>query len=244
MQYVVDTISSRSHYMIILLDSLRALGGRASATDVYAWLENNGHAREEDLKKIQNDGGTRFHKEVRFARKELYDAGLITDEGPGVWGLSETGAATLLTSAGARAIVRMRHGGRKRTLEQAIPEDESTRLSPTTGPIPRSWTGTVTRNADGLCWTYALRFGETTLWKVGQASDLRVRIDDINRHLPSEIYPERWVLYRSHPWANAKLAYAMEQTVLKTLESFRTTGERVMCEAEEIRTAWDRAAIP
>ncbi|MER8921041.1 winged helix-turn-helix domain-containing protein [Mesorhizobium sp. M0802] len=238
----MKTISSRDHYMIVVLDALRALGGRALSNDVYAWLQENGHAREDDLKIIQSDGGTRFRKEVRFARKELYDAGLVTMEGYGDWGLSDVGASTFLTPAGARAIAGMRNNSSEISLAQ--PNSGSViNPRPTTGPIPTAWTATVSRRIDGVAWTYVSRFGETNLWKIGQADDIRARIDEINRHLPVEIYPEKWGAFRSHPWSDTRSAYVMEQVILNSLGAHRSQGERVMCREDQIRAAWDQSVL-
>lgn len=226
--------------MIVVLDALRALGGRALSNDVYAWLQKNGHAREDDLKIIQSDGGTRFHKEVRFARKELYDAGLVTMEGYGNWGLSDVGAITFLTPAGARAIVGMRHSSSEIFAARPNSSQEVNGARPTTGPIPSAWTATVSRKINGVAWTYVARFAETNLWKIGQADDIRTRISEFNRHLPSEIFPQRWIPFRSHPWPDTRSAYAMEQAILNFLAAYRSQGERVMCREDQICTAWER----
>ena len=104
----MQEISSRTLYMIAILEALREMGGEAPTPDVYNWLESSGHAREADLRSIQTDGGTRFKKEVRFARKELFDAGLLSSKRRGLWTLTANGAATDLTPERALAIVRSR----------------------------------------------------------------------------------------------------------------------------------------
>ncbi len=227
--------------MIALLDALRALGGRALSGDVYRWLETNGFAREGDLETIQSDGGSRFRKEVRFARKELYDAGLITNEGSGDWGLSDIGISTILTPDGARAIIASRYRPAENRDGQADVTSYSREALPTTGPIPVGWTATTTRNVDGMCWTYVCRFGRSDLWKIGQTENISSRVRELNRHLPVEIYQDTWGAFRTHPWPDVLAAYSMEQTMLTFLASYRTQGERVMCNERDIIAAWHQA---
>jgi hypothetical protein len=43
---------------------------------------------------------------------------------------------------------------------------------PTTGPVPHSWQGVVSRDAAPLSFTYVFQFGNRDLWKVGHATDL------------------------------------------------------------------------
>ena len=80
-------IPSRYLYMIALLDFLREAGPSVPAA-AYDWLVIQGIARQEDLDLRQKDGGSRFHKEVRFARQELLAAGLIQAGLNGQWAIS------------------------------------------------------------------------------------------------------------------------------------------------------------
>lgn len=91
--------------MIHLLDALRDLGGAASCSEVYDWFLRSGHARAEDVRKVQRDGGTRFRKEVRFARKELFDAGAVANDGPGLWRLTSAGESLHLDHESANRLV-------------------------------------------------------------------------------------------------------------------------------------------
>jgi restriction system protein len=96
---------SRYIYMAAVLDALRALSRSARSSEVYDWLIREGIAKKSDRETVQQDGGTRFKKEVRWARKELFDAGLLGAPAPGVWALTSSGAATYLDEGGARALV-------------------------------------------------------------------------------------------------------------------------------------------
>jgi hypothetical protein len=73
------SIASRYHYMINLLETLRAFGGSSTSREVYRWFKEQGIARPEDLAIIQESRDTRFVKEVRFARQLLYYAGLVAE---------------------------------------------------------------------------------------------------------------------------------------------------------------------
>lgn len=98
-------IPSRPYYMIHLLDALRELGGSAKSTDVYDWLEKQGLARADDLQIVQTDQGTRFKKEVRWARKELFDSGLISNVRRGSWTLTAAGKGATLDHESANRLV-------------------------------------------------------------------------------------------------------------------------------------------
>jgi Mrr N-terminal domain len=91
--------------MMHLLDALRALGGRGTCSAVYGWLEEHGIARPEDLTTIQTDKGTSFKKEVRWARKELFDAGLLGNKGRGHWYLTSVGQTATLDHVSANRLV-------------------------------------------------------------------------------------------------------------------------------------------
>ncbi len=96
---------SRYVYMAGVLDALNRLGRSASATEIYDWLVENGVAIKSDLVIRQKDGGSRFKKEVRWARKELFDAGILDAPAPGTWALSVRGIGLTLTDDDARAII-------------------------------------------------------------------------------------------------------------------------------------------
>jgi hypothetical protein len=117
--------------------------------------------------------------------------------------------------------------------------DEGT---PTTGPIPTPWTATVQHSLDAPAWTYALRFGDRRLWKVGQTEDLEKRLSDVNKHAPTEVLHEQWRPAFHQRWGNAILAQKMEQKVFGLLATQRTIGERIQCSELDLETAWTSAA--
>lgn len=109
---------------------------------------------------------------------------------------------------------------------------------PTTGPVPSSWTGASGRDVNRTAFTYALRFGNTDIWKIGYAVDVKERLKQVNWHIPMEIVPERWSLKFQQQWQSETDAYAMEQRMLRGLDRHRTEGERVKCSEPELLTAW------
>lgn len=240
--------SGRYAYMVHTISGLTAMGGAAKPQEVYDWLQREGHALAEDLTTIQKDGGTRFRKEVRWARKELFDAGLLDTSSDGRWALTELGARGPLTIAQAQAIVRARtqlrrHGGD----QPSIPSLDASRAGrelddarATTGPTPSDWTGVVSRSVDLPAFTYVAQFGERDIWKVGFSGSLEGRLADLNRHVPYEVLGERWAMRWSRLWPNASLAYQSEQALLAALMARRTTGERLCCESTEIEVVWKR----
>lgn len=115
----VERAPSRYRYMAGVLDSLRALGGEAAVGRVYEWLVEQKIAYPDDLTTLQSDGGSRFHKEVRWARKELFDAGLLMAPDRGTWALTDTGFVTELTPQAARQMVSARASERRRMKAEA-----------------------------------------------------------------------------------------------------------------------------
>jgi hypothetical protein len=115
---------------------------------------------------------------------------------------------------------------------------------PTYGPIPSSWSGTVSHDANAAATTYAFRFGKRNLWKIGHAQDLPARLRDVNEHVPYEVLGERWSIARRRRWQTQKKAYEMEQQLLGLLAAGRTVGERVHSTEDELRAAWVGAVGP
>jgi hypothetical protein len=113
---------------------------------------------------------------------------------------------------------------------------------PTTGPTPSDWSGVVKRSGDLPAVTYAMQFGQRSLWKIGHAQSLEDRLDEINKHLPVEVLDECWEIALVHKCLDSLLAYDMEQKVLELLSKHRTINERVMCSKSELEAAWTSAA--
>ncbi|GJE71711.1 hypothetical protein [Methylorubrum podarium] len=109
---------------------------------------------------------------------------------------------------------------------------------PTTGPTPSDWAGTVTRTTEAEAWTYAMRFGKRSVWKVGHTQNVDQRLNDVNKHIPIEEIGEGWTLALKQRWPNSVAAYAMEQRVFQNLSASRTTGERIRCSEGQMLSAW------
>lgn len=218
--------------MVHMLEVLRASGGSLRSTAVFDRFKTEGYAREADLLHTQASGETRFAKEVRFARLELVEAGLVQHSEDGVWSLSDLGWATFLNFEGARNLInRRRHKKTFGPIVKGIPQ-------PTTGPVPTAYTASVVRTLDRTSWTYVFRYGETDLWKIGHTQNVATRLADVNRHLPVEVTAAIWKLYARQSWPESKAAYDMEQRLFAALASHRTQGERVRCDRECLTIAW------
>jgi hypothetical protein len=96
----------------------------------------------------------------------------------------------------------------------------------------------MSRDANVVATTYAFRFGERNVWKIGHAQDLQARLLDVNKHVPHEVLGERWSIIWQQHCRNQNEAYEMEQRLLTLLAERRTEGERVQCTEDELRAAW------
>lgn len=154
-----------------------------------------------------------------------------------------TSQAIALFEADAKAVLALS------VVEAEIPDTEALRKAQlldsalgasrsTTGPKPSSWIGETGRNVDRTAFTYAFRFGNTDIWKIGHSVDVKERLKQVNWHIPSEVVPERWNVTLQQPWQTETDAYAMEQRVLQALKLKRTEGERVRCAEPELWSAW------
>jgi hypothetical protein len=220
--------------MIQILDVLRDAGGTLSSTEVFSILVESGLARRSDLDIVQLSGETRFAKEVRFARLELVEAGLLSCPRDGVWSLSHAGWGSFPTLEDARALVSARRRG---AAGRRLSKTERVE-GPTTGPQPGSYSGTFTRNAEEMSATYILRFGTSDIWKIGHAKNLDGRLAAVNKHIPHEHLSERWSLFTAFSWPSETRAYEMEQGLFSTLSDYRTIGERVRCTRSILVQAW------
>lgn len=226
--------SSRVIYMIALLDLLRDAGGALPSTVIYEHLRASGRVPAGDLATIQSSGETRFAKEVRFARLELVQAGLLNLGTPGQWSLSETGWGTFLTPAEARALIRhRRHGAEVKAVLASLP-------GPTTGPRPTAYAATVMRTITDRSYAYAFRFGKADVWKIGHAQDVDARLVEVNRHVPVELLSLSWSIFARHACADSLAAHRLEQQLFGELSDCRTQGERVQCSRERLVLAWRR----
>ena len=238
-----DEPAKRIHYILAVARALISSNSPISPPQVYDWLEANG------LRRARNtltgaDPDQDFHKEVRFARQELADGGLVRSVN-GRWAVAHMDDLLGLTPDLARDMIsrnRRARENRRASGEQADPPSTLRRSdpSPTTGPRPSEWTS-VTGRRDGRASTYAFRFGETDLWKIGFASQVDVRLREVNRHIPTELGGGGWTLYLSAQWSSQLAAYSMEQEVLYRLTGERTIFERVRCTPEHLRASWESA---
>jgi hypothetical protein len=247
----IKSVPSRYRYMAGVLDGLRSLGGEAPISRVYEWLIAHEIAYPDDLTTFQSDGGSRFHKEVRWARKELFDTGLLRAPDRGTWALTEIGLATQMTPAVARQMVSALASQRRLAKvdvacsaisdqDQSPAEEQHRERGPTTGPVPSAWSRQVTRTTSDRTWTYLVRFGERDVWKIGHAANIIERLTELNKHVPSEVLGESWSVVGALEWADATAAYVAEQRALNQLQPYRTVGERLRCPEEAIKLSWQQ----
>lgn len=108
----------------------------------------------------------------------------------------------------------------------------------------------VQRDARRAAWTYAFRFDNMDIWKIGWAHDVQKRCADVNAHIPSELLEEIdcsltpadavWRPYKQCRWRTAHEAWHMEQALL---DEFRSNiRERVRCTEPEFNQAWTRVS--
>jgi hypothetical protein len=119
--------------------------------------------------------------------------------------------------------------------------DNLREAGPTQGPRPTSWTGTVTQNVNTPAVTYALRFGSRDIWKIGHASDVASRLDEVNTHVPFEALGERWTLRFQKQWNSREMAFEMEQAIFRELTLYPRERERVACTETQLMSAWAAA---
>ena len=89
-------------------------------------------------------------------------------------------------------------------------------------------------------YTYVVRFGETDIYKIGYTNNLKRRIGELNKHIPTEELPElSYWTERFSKYLFLVEAYDKEQELLKELNNHRTEGERVKISANKLKKAWD-----
>lgn len=115
------------------------------------------------------------------------------------------------------------------------------RIGATNGPMPTTHTGTITQNTDQTAFTYAMRFGDSDIWKFGWCFNPEKRRRNLNAHIPTELFSAEWKVVYTQAWPNAESAYAMEQAVLKRFANERTMGERARISAEKVMPQWIEA---
>jgi hypothetical protein len=108
------------------------------------------------------------------------------------------------------------------------------------GPIARPGEYIANRAPKPEAWTYAARFGDTPIWKIGHATDLRNRIAQLNAHVPVEWLQQEWKIFFLEGWKSQEHALNMEQAVLDALAQCPIERERVRCSPEILRSAWLR----
>lgn len=225
--------------MLALVRALAAHGGYATPREMYDWIERNTGLADRLPTETKLGRSAHFQREVRFARQELADAGLLITTN-NAWRLMDAAAADL-TSEDARSITQ-ENTRRRRAAQTKAEIVRKSPLSgqPTTGPRPTGWEQMVKREI-GPAATYLFRFAASAVWKIGFASDVQARLREVNRHVPVELLGQRWMLVHTMSWPSADLAYRMEQRILELLAAKRTVYERVQCRRSVMEKAWQTA---
>lgn len=244
----VHHVSMRVHYMLAITQALASNGGSARPSTVYTWIEAQGQKRYRPPPP-NVDAEMHYQREVRFARQELADGGVVFSDN-GIWKLVHFQADTQMTAEWARVIIRENRRRREERAsksrtrktnngEDIFPTNIKT-IYPTTGPRPSLWEGTIVRQ-NGPASTYIFKFGNSNLWKIGFAADVDDRLKQVNQHVPIELLKSYWKIEKYVKWPSQDLAYAMEQAILQHLKDYRTFFERVRCSIEKLASAWDAA---
>jgi len=229
--------------MLALARALAAQGGYATPHQTYDWIQRNTDLPDRMPSETKLSRSAHFEREVRFARQELADAGLLAST-DGAWRLLDAAAAEL-TPEDARRITQDNTRQRRAGQTKGGSVSKVTSLAPsgqqpTTGPRPASWERLVKREI-GPASVYVFRFAESSLWKIGFAADVEARLREVNRHMPVELLGQRWVLIRTKLWPSSDMAYRMEQRILAILKDKRTVYERVQCSEPLVDEAWQMA---
>lgn len=233
------------HSIAAVVRALAARGGSATPKYCYDWIAANTDVAGRLINKSTISDKEHFEREVRFARQDLHALGLLATRA-GAWQLLDSGLVDI-TLEEARQISQESARTRKNkpkpdefegadmadAMPQRVPQ-------PTVGPKP--WIGEYRASrTPGPADTYAFRFENSNLWKIGYTSDIEARLRNINQHIPVELLGLRWLLVHTARWPSAHLAHAMEQRILAKLSKQRTVYERLSCNVEVLNESW-RAA--
>jgi restriction system protein len=85
------------NYFQPVIDALKALGGSGQPSEVKDFITESLKLSDEEISETIESGGTRFSKDVAWARFYLAKAGYIDSSKRGVWSLSDEGWAYSLT---------------------------------------------------------------------------------------------------------------------------------------------------
>lgn len=109
------------------------------------------------------------------------------------------------------------------------------------GPTPSDSSGAMNRSSDQVGFTYAFRFGKSDAWKIGRTVDVRGRLADLNKNIPTHVTGQNWEVALQHKWPDLHKAHDMEQRVLDQLEGHTIGGEMVRCSEAYVEKAWANA---
>ena len=105
-----------------MLDVLRDLGGNAAPRQIFDAIIQHYSVPDEFLQQSNKNGRPKFENRVAWARYYLTKAGLMHAPKRGIWGLTEVGKATHLTSEQAAEIFK--------GVQAALPRDEDEQQAP------------------------------------------------------------------------------------------------------------------
>jgi hypothetical protein len=233
------------HSIVGVVRALAAQGGTGTPKYCYAWIAMNTDVADRLTNRSKVSDDEHFRREVRFARQDLRALGLLATRAR-AWQLLDSSLVDI-TLEEARHIARESARRRKNKVKAEETADEDIADAkpphmpqPTFGPRP--WSGEYqVKRSSGPAVTYAFRFENSDLWKIGYTSDVESRLRDINQHIPVELLGLRWLLVHTALWPSAYLAHAMEQWILVKLTTQRTVYERLNCDVEVLSETWREA---
>jgi hypothetical protein len=125
-----------------------------------------------------------------------------------------------------------------------LPTDDSNKAFGRRGSngVPPTTGGFFITRERMTAFLYVLKFQDTDIFKVGWAFNVDARANDINKHIPSEIFGDQnWkpILWRK--FTDQFAAFSAEQRLLNgPLKGRRTEGERVKLGEQELRAIWTK----
>lgn len=142
-----------TQYFAPALEALKSLGGSGRPSEVMDYILKNYHelAGPEQMEILQKTGGTRFSKDIHFARLYLAQAGYIGSSHRGVWKLTEKGSTAVITPSDAIDISkrgRSQFGGQEPDGAQPIESEEAGTAAD--GLEPESYRGELMELLKGL----------------------------------------------------------------------------------------------
>ncbi|NBU27077.1 MAG: AAA family ATPase [Caulobacteraceae bacterium] len=214
-----------------LLDVLRYLGDEAAPSQIFETIIRQYDVPDEFLLQTNKNGRSKFENRVAWARFYLAKAGLMYAPKRGVWGLTDAGKTTKLTSEQAAEVFK--------GVQSALPRDEDEQQAPLdTGPhspvsywfVGSMWNGSEDQTA---------RFLKEGIWQNGSED----KFSDLVRQMkPGDRIAIKSSYVRLHnvPFENRRRSVSvMRIKTIGTITANRNDGSTVEVDWQPIREPRD-----